>query len=151
MTLLTFLGLLIDTINQMVSIPAQKVTKVKELISSVLQHKKIMVKQLQKICRFLNFVSRCVVPGRVFTRKLYMKLQGTENMKPHHHLKISKNMRDDLQMRLEFINHPSIYCRGFMDFDRTWNAEEISMYSDASKNPVLGFGSISKNSWMYQQ
>ena len=38
-----------------------------------------------------------------------------------------------------------------MDFDRTWNANQIEMYSDAFKNPSLGFGGICKNSWMYRQ
>ena len=38
-----------------------------------------------------------------------------------------------------------------MDFDRTWNANQIEMYSDASKNPSLGFGVIRENSWMYRQ
>ena len=80
-TMLTFLGLLINTVSQTVSIPTEKIDKAKVLIESVLNHKNITVKQLQKICGFFNFIGQCIVPGRAFTRRLYMKLQGTEHLK----------------------------------------------------------------------
>ena len=54
-TKLVFLGLLIDTINQCVYIPVDKVSKAVSLIESVIQKKKLMLNQLQKICGFLNF------------------------------------------------------------------------------------------------
>ena len=70
---LTFLGLLIDTLNQCVCIPTEKILKAKDLIGQVLgkKSKKMTLKQLQRICGFLNFLCRCVVPGRAFTRRLY--------------------------------------------------------------------------------
>ena len=34
-----------------------------------------------------------------------------------------------------------------MDFSRTWNATEIRLLSDASKNTKLGFGAICEQSW----
>ena len=117
----------------------------------MLSHKKTMVKQLQNVCSFLNFIGRCILPGRAFTRRLYMQLQNTQHLKQHHHLRITQEMRDDLTMWKEFIDHPSIYCRGFMDFSKTWEAAEICMYSDASKNPNLGFSGICGDSWMYKQ
>ena len=73
-TKLVFLGLLIDTINQWVSIQIEKVQKARELIAAVLQKKsrKITLNQLQKICGFLNFLGRCIIPGRAFTRRLFV-------------------------------------------------------------------------------
>ena len=53
-TLMTFLGLLINTVEQMVSIPTEKIIKARILIGSVLDKKKITIKQLEKICGFLN-------------------------------------------------------------------------------------------------
>ena len=38
-----------------------------------------------------------------------------------------------------------------MDFNKTWNAEEIRMYSDAAKSQVLGFGGYCDNSWTFGQ
>ena len=48
-----------------------------------------------------------------------------------------------------FITHPSIFCRPFMDFDTIINAQQVQMYSDASRNFSLGFGGICQNSWMF--
>ena len=72
-TILTFLGLLVDTINQIISIPCEKIAKAINMIQFILDKRskgkalKITVLQLQKICGFLNFLGRAVVPGRVFT------------------------------------------------------------------------------------
>ena len=57
-TKLVFLGLLIDTINQCVCVPIDKVSKAVSLIESVIGKKsrKITLHQLQKICGFLNFL-----------------------------------------------------------------------------------------------
>ena len=55
-TLLTFLGLLIDTVGRFVSIPADKVARALDLIESLLSRKKATVKELQRLCGFLNFL-----------------------------------------------------------------------------------------------
>ena len=150
-SVITFLGMLINSVNQIVSIPVEKIAKGKTLIENVLSKKKLTLNQLQKICGFLNFLCRVVIPGRAFTRRLYRYTSGSHKLKPHHHLRINGEMRDDLRMWLRFLNDPSAYCRGFMDFDKTWNAEEIKMFSDASKNPKLGFGSICDRLWTFSQ
>ena len=83
---LTFLGFLIYTLNQVVCIPDNKVSRVVNLISEIINKdsKKVTLKQLQKLCGFLNFLCRCVVPGHAFTRRLFAYTAG--NLKPHHHI-----------------------------------------------------------------
>ena len=151
--LLTFLGFLIDTINQVVLIPKEKITKAINTIQYVLnkaynaKHSKITVLQLQKICGYLNFLGRAILPGRAFTRRLYAPLKN-HNLKPHHHIRINGEMKLDLRTWLVFLQNNAIFCRGFMDFSKKWNAEEISFYMDASKNRKLGFGGFCEQSWM---
>ena len=147
---MTFLGMLLDTVSQTVSVPTEKIVKGLNLIERVLSRKKIAINQLQKICGFLNFLGRCVLPGRAFTRRLYSYLGGkNSNLKPHHHVRINYEMRQDLETWRVFLKHPSVFCRSFMDFSKTWNADEISMFSDASKKTVTGgFGAICQRSWM---
>ena len=70
-------------------------------------------------------------------------------LKPHYHIKINQEMRSDLLMWEKFLQHPSIYAREFMDFASTLNVVEISMFSDASRNPDLGYGGVVGTSWMY--
>ena len=73
-TCLTFLGLLIDTLRQVISIPAEKIAKAINMIEYVLKKRgnkttcKITVLQLQKICGFLNFLGRAIIPGWAFTQ-----------------------------------------------------------------------------------
>ena len=134
-TIMVFLGMLIDARNRIVSVPVDKVHKALDLLRSILnkRSRKLTLKQLQKICGFLNFLGRAIVPGRAFTRRLYSYTKGHASLKAHHHIRISLEMRKDLEMWLEFMEHPSIYSRGFMDFGKTWLAEEIQMHSDAAK------------------
>ena len=148
-TQLTFLGLLIDTLNQCVCIPIGKVQKAVALIESVLQKKsrKITLNQLQKICWFLNFLGRCVIPGRAFTRRLYAYTVN-DKLKPYHHIRVNSEMKEDLNMWLTFLQHPSVFCRPFLDFSKFLVADEINMYSDASGK--IGMGAICGSSWMFK-
>ena len=133
-TKLVFLGLLIDTINQCVCIPVEKVAKATYLIQAILakKSKKVTLNQLQKVCGFLNFLGRCIIPGRAFTRRLYV-YTANDKLKPHHHIRINAEMRADLEMWLKFIKHPPIFCRPFLDFSNVLVADEIDMFSDASR------------------
>ena len=157
-TCLTFLGLLIDTIAQTVSLPQEKICKGLQLIQYILVNlsKQAMVKQIQQLTGFLNFSCRCIIHGRAFTRRLYSltvgKTQGkTLTLKPHYHVWISQETRLDLEMWVKFLTHPSIFCRPFMDFGKLWMADEISMFSDALRNFQLGFGGMCQQSWMFMQ
>ena len=150
-TVLTFLGFLIDTVSQCVSLPVDKIEKGRNLIKSILEKKaggKVTIKQLQKICGFLNFIGRYIVPGRAFTRCLYAYTK-TDKLKPHHHVKIMSEMRGDLLMWEKFLNHTSVYCRPFMDFSEMLIAEHIQFYTDASGR--IGFSGICGQSWMSQK
>ena len=149
-TCMTFLGLLIDTVRQCVSIPVEKIQRAFELISDVLdkKSKKVTQNQLQKICGFLNFLGKCIIPGRAFTRRLYAHTSNT-NLKPHHHIRISSEMRGDLTMWVTFLQHPTVYCRPFLDFSRLLIADEIDMFSDASGK--IGLGAICGSSWLHQE
>ena len=149
-TRMTFLGFLIDTVEQLVMVPTDKVDRRTLIIERALNKKnnKITLKQLQQICGFLNFLGRCIVPGRAFTRRLYA-YTANPKLKPHHHVRVNAEMRRDLSMWLKFIKHPSVYSQGFIDFTRTLTADKVRLTSDASKAVHLGFGCISEKSWMY--
>ena len=113
-TQMTFLGFLINTVTWTVSVPCEKLTKARNMIEYILaQRKPIKVKvlQLQKVCGFLNFLGRAIIPGRAFTRRLYSKLNN--NLKSHHHVRLNQEMQADLHMWLKFIQHPAAFSRPF--------------------------------------
>ena len=64
---------------------------------------------------------------------------------------ITSEIRSDFTMWMEFLNHPSVYAWGFMDFFATLVADEISMFPDAAKSWKLGYGGVCDNSWLYGQ
>ena len=151
-TQITFLGFLIDSVAQLVLILTDKINKGKLLITQALEKesKKITIKQCQRICGFLNFLGRSIVPGRAFMRRLYGYTSGSQ-LKLHYHMQITSEIRADFTMWMEFLNHPSVYARGFMDFCVTLVADEKSMFSDAAKSWKLGYGAVCYNSWLYGQ
>ena len=144
---LVFLGLLLDSKNQLVCIPVDKIVRALELIDNIVVKKKVTVKQIQKLCGFLNFLYRCIVPGRAFSRRLYSYISSS--MKPYHHIRVRGEIKSDLKVWIIFPRNPKVFCRPFMDFTTTWTALDINMYSDASKYlKSRGLGAICGNDWM---
>ena len=150
-TCLTFLGLLINTVHQIVCIPVDKIQKVTDLLAEILAKSKITLHKLQKLCGFLNFLCHAIVPRRAFMRQLYAHTM-TKNgkIKPHHHIKISGKMQADMSMWQQFLQHPTVYSRPFIDF-RGVDAVQLDLYSDASRNFQLGFRGLCQNEWMFGQ
>ena len=142
-TRLVFLGLLLDRIEQMIFLPIKKIQKGRCLLNYMLSKssKKVTVKELQQLCGFPNFLGRAVVPGRAFTRRLYCWTKNN-NMKPHYHVKVTQEMRLDLLMWNTFLHHSSVLARPFIDFSSNLTAEVLDMYSDSSRNPELGMGTM---------
>ena len=130
-------------------IPVAKVERAQSLISEILEkkNKKTTLKQLQKLCGFLKFLCRAIIPGRAFTRRLYAHSAGI--LKPHHHIRVNPEMRSDLVIWNKFLAQPEAFSCPFMDFSEGLSAHQIQMYSDASKNQNLGFSGICQDSWMY--
>ena len=146
---IVFLGLLIDLLNEMVCIPKEKVTRAVKMIQLFKQNKKhkATVLQIQRLAGYLNFLCKCIVPGRVFTRRLYSLTSN--KLKPYHHIRLPPDVRQDLDMWLEFLTSltPLVYCRPFIDYTE-WTAEDIDMYSDASGSFSKGYGAYCKFDWV---
>ena len=142
---LCFLGLLIDAIHQFVSIPVDKVKRATDMIQEILgkRNKKITVKQIQKLCGFLNFICQCIVPGRAFTRRLYSYFSSS--MKAYHHIRVSAEMRMDLHIWENFLAEPTVYCRPFLDYSHVFTAVDLDFYTDASG--VIEYGGYYQSNW----
>ena len=132
-TFMTFLGLLLDTERGLVCIPLEKIKKALDMIEYFLnkKNKKCTVLELQRLCGFLNFLCKCIVPGRAFLRRMYANIPA--KLAAHHHLVITAENRMDLQIWKTFLLQPDVFYRPFADFKQL-TALEIDMYSDASRN-----------------
>jgi len=65
-TVITFLGLTVDTLKMEVRVPADKIAKAKALVDGLIRRKKITLRELQSVIGSLNFLCRAVRPGRAF-------------------------------------------------------------------------------------
>ena len=145
-TSLTFLGLLIHTVGQYVGIPVDKVRRAQELIGAMIGKRKVTVKELQKLCGFLNFLCNCIVPGRAFLRRFYNYFSSS--MKPYHHVRVNADMKADLNTWQVFLNEPTVFCRPFLDYSHVISAEELFWYTDASGR--IGYGGVRNENWFSQ-
>ena len=149
---MVFLGFLINTISQTVSVPIEKITKGINMILFILNGKqrgkqhKVKVMQLERLCGFLNFLTKAVVPGMAFTRRMYSYF--STSMKSHHHVRVTRELKSDFTMWLCFLQHSTIFARPFMDFSDKLLASDIKFYTDAAKQKFLGFGGFCNKSWM---
>ena len=70
-TLITFLGLIIDTVRMIVKIPEDKFEKLEFGISFLLNSKKLKVKEFESIIGLMAFCARAILSARAFIRRIY--------------------------------------------------------------------------------
>ena len=156
-TKMIFLGMLMGGYHHTLSISSERHDEILHLVQKFKDAKKAMVKSLQQLAGHLNFVNRAVVLGWAFTRRMYAKFSGkmikgkSMELKPHHHVKLDKEFRLDCLMWEQFLLDINSVIRPFIDLDETLVATEIGFYSDASANPLLGYGAIMKNKYIFGQ
>ena len=94
-----------------------------------------------------------MIPGRAFTRRLYYYTRNDGKFKPHHHMRVSQEMRLDLSMWKIFLHHHTALSRHFLDFSEKGciNANTVDMDSDAAGNFLLGIGATCAPNWIYVQ
>ena len=147
-TLMTFLGVLLDGKRRILSLLQQKIDKAKFLLEKLIGMRKTMVRDLQSLTGLLNFLNRAIVPGRAFTRRIYLKFSLIGNngkpLKPHHHVSLNKEFKEDCKVWLFFLANTSVktICRPFVDQDVFTTSVEIDFFKDASKVEKNGFGCI---------
>lgn len=142
-TKICFLGLEIDTEEMVIRIPVTKIYEIISKIEEILPRKKCKLKQLQSLIGSLNFACRAVVPGRPFCRRLINATCGLT--KQHHHLRITADMKKDLELWIQFFKN----FNGISVFhDRFWvSNEDLQLYTDSAGGSDLGFGAYFAGKW----
>ena len=73
-TLVVFLGILLDWVNLVLSLPVEKKNKALNLLNNILSKKRATVKQIQVLTGYLNFLTKAIFAGRTFTPRMYAKI-----------------------------------------------------------------------------
>ena len=95
---------------------------------------KCTLKEVQSIIGSLNFACRAIAPGRAFLRRLIGSIKKLT--KPHFRMRVTKEMRADLNMWLSFFeNHNGVS----LFKDPVWYSKgKFHLYTDAAASQGLG-------------
>lgn len=140
-TIIIFLGLEINSVKMIIRIPMDKVSEIRSKITEMRQKEKVTLQAMQSLIGKLQFACRAVQPGRPFCRRLINSICGLT--KPHHHLRITKEIKRDLDMWLKFFQD----FNGISVFhDKFWISNtDAELYSDSAA--TSGFGLYFSGKW----
>ena len=138
---ITYLGLEIDSANQVISIPDDKLGAIVGKVDRALGNTRLNLKELQSLIGSLSFVCKAISPGRAFVRRLIDLIGGAK--KPWQHIRLSLGAKYDLRMW-------AIFLRNFNGHaiipERFWRDEcDIQLFTDASGG--IGFGGYFHGRW----
>jgi hypothetical protein len=140
---LTFLGVELDTIKMEMRLPQDKIIELTNRLKICLDAKKVSLRDLQSFLGLLNFACQVVAPGRAFSRRL---ISATCKVtKPHHRIRVSQEMREDLKVWLSFL---SDYNGITVMLDNVWTSNEtICLFTDSAGGRDKGFGIYFQGKW----
>ena len=142
-TNLTFLGLGIDSVKQVIFIPEDKSLELKEKLKHLQSRSKVTLAELQSLCGSLNFFAKAIPGSRAFIRRFYNASRGIK--KSHHFIRVTQNLKADAMIWLEFLDH----FNGFTPFPSlVWSDNEsLSLFTDSCGS--CGGGAFFNKSWSY--
>ena len=144
-TTITFLGIEFDTVHMVLRLPSEKLSNLRLQILSILEKKKVSLRELQSMLGLLNFACRVVRPGRTFCRRLIDSTIGIR--KPHHRIRVNNAMREDLNLWLSFLD--SFNGVTVMP-DSLWTSNgELELYTDSAGGAHVGFGIYFQGKWAH--
>ncbi|XP_053388195.1 uncharacterized protein LOC128551371 [Mercenaria mercenaria] len=141
--IITFLGLEIDAVNQMIRVPRDKVLKAKSALLELVSCSKNKLRQFQSTVGLLNFIAKAIPAGRSFNRRFYDKMAQAK--KPHHFIRVTRDMIDDAKVWMRFLDNFNGTC---LFNDSEWVEDQyLELYTDSSGNKSLGCGCNLKGFW----
>ena len=140
-TTLQFAGIELDSVRQEARLPSEKLTKCRTLLHQFHKKRSVTLRELQSLIGLLNFCCSVVVPGRAFLRRLIDLTTGLT--RPHHHIRLNKEAKQDIRMWLQFLDH--FNGRAFFLSDRWETSSTLELYTDAAASK--GYGAIFGKHW----
>ena len=141
-TCLPYLGLMINTVEFTVSIPQEKVDELMEQMPWWCGRRTCTLRELQSLNGKLNFYSKAITPGRMFTRRL-IDLTRTVN-KPSHYVTLSKEAREDIHWWCELLMTEN--RASFIPDPKRLYSTDLMLFTDAAR--YKGMGAIYGSHWI---
>lgn len=133
--IMSFLGVLFNTVSMTMEITPERLAEIRSLVTSWLNKDNASLKQVQSLLGKLNFIAACVKPSRIFVSRLLNWLRSIYNSSDFLH-PIPSHVKKDLiwwDRFLPFYNGVSI-----MEFEN-WSKPDAIFSSDSSLTACGGF------------
>jgi hypothetical protein len=137
-----FLGIQIDSRNFCVSIPQDKIEQMMGIMPRWCQRRTCTLKELQSLNGKLNFLSKVIVAGRIFTRRL-IDLTTTVS-KSYHHVTINREARDDIHWWCDLLQ--TCNRSSFIPDPKRIYSTDLLLFTDAAKQ--VGLGAVYGTAWI---
>ena len=93
-TVVTFLGINIDTVVGQLCLPQEKLQRLRELVRSWLPRRSCRRREVESLLGHLSHAALVIRPGRLYLRQLFALLPLAPD--PHHHIRLNLSARADL-------------------------------------------------------
>ena len=133
-SILTFLGIEIDTRLGIVRLPPDKLNELPHLLHTWFGRKKCTKRELLSLIGSLSFASKVMKPDRIFLRRLIDLFTRASRL--HRHLSLDLEARADIQWWIDFL--PSWNGINFIQSDPVTSVS-LKLFTDAS-NVDFGIG-----------
>ena len=130
-SMLVFLEILLDTLKQEISLPQQKLEELKCLISAWKERSSCTKRELLQLIGKLAHVTKVVMPGRTFLRRMIDTAMTVKHL--DHHIKLRSEFASDLAWWDCFL--PS------------WNSKSMMAVHGKGWNPHIVFSTDASGSW----
>ena len=140
-SVLTFLGIELDTVQGIIRLPAQKLQELRHEIATWVGKKSCWKRDLESLVGKLQHASKVVKPGRTFLRRMFELLRGV--VKKHHHIRLNHAFRSDLMWWHTFLE--AWNGKAMMRTQDQWSPA-VEVFTDASGE--VGCGALWGTHWL---
>ena len=140
-SVLTFLGIELDTVQGIIRLPAQKLQELRHEIATWVGKKSCWKRDLESLVGKLQHASKVVKPGRTFLRRMFELLRGV--VKKHHHIRLNHAFRLDLMRWHTFLE--AWNGKAMMRTQDQWSPA-VEVFTDASGE--VGCGALWGTHWL---
>ena len=134
-----------DSVTFEIKIPEEKVQNLLRIIESTLGRKRIKLKEMQSLTGSLAFCAKAMPSARAFIRRMYASIPGVA--RPHHHIWMSKGIREDLIMWKQFLSKSNGIS--YMLDSELVSANTLKLQTDSAAGAALGCGLYFDGLWCH--
>jgi hypothetical protein len=142
-TILTFLGLELDSVAQEIRLPSDKLQSLLRQLRDWPNARKTTKRKLLSLIGSLSFAAKAAPAGKLFHRRLITL--STKVHELHHHIRLNADALADIEWWKTFL--PTWNGRSLFIDTSTTMATDLQLYTDASGK--LGCGAYYQGEWFH--